>query len=783
MIKTLQKVVMRFHQASSHPAIPPINCAMKIVHVRAYKASFIKVISDIRSSKIGAITMTKMPSSCPSPGWATFRNILMVLIAMQLIILIAIGFSTTPDDESSLQDFFQPAEDALESLLASIRSTPSNSKKQNTRNSIGYQFEQIKKLSEEWEHVGPFDTPGAYTNNFVPERKHPAFRKAIPSVKELDQTVAESMKQVVSQLSSGETVTPCRYHDMHKGTVRVLQNETCRRRTPLSGEIVAYNSMPFERTWCGKTIPPHSIQRYETLCQEPASLYNIQMPPVNGRGVPLPTLKRVGSNAELKALSDCNIPCLATMDTCQDGTGEACLPESSNWIVDDAMKFTFSKQTTAQNGNVRVDPKASRNNQYFATRSFSSEIPLSYFSWQTYGRTTPAVDYNNTTKATSFFKSNPCNGSIRGDVWANYTSLTTRLDSYGTCFHNTDVPSGMSLDNKEDRQALLKKYMFHLVIDNSQDPDYVDEEVWEALRAGVIPVYFGAPNIKDHVPPDSIISAADYKTKVATAEIINQVANNRSLWEKHHEWRKNDFPQDLKAKYDFLRVSPLCRMCRWSFAKKYGLAWNHGRQKIEEKTLNGRPCFTKRGVIKFPFSERWMTPTVARPARGTCNWKWPNNVTIIATDLNVNRTVHQHDGVIDIVVRELRHTEWVVLRIEFEDMKNDGGAYFPNVHQQVPSDRTALLTSVAIQDEQSRVTVLCDWPTKAYSPSPGVIQIEIQGNGEKELQRDEIRTLRVIPEDLDSLRDTRTEFSMSPYSKSLIEDFANGLELFIVSKS
>jgi hypothetical protein len=178
-----------------------------------------------------------------------------------------------------------------------------------------------------------------------------------------------------------------------------------------------------------------------------------------------------------------------------------------------------------------------------------------------------------------------------------------------------------------------------------------------------------------------------------------------------------------------------------------------------------------------------MTPTVARPARGTCNWKWPNNVTIIATDLNVNRTVHQHDGVIDIVVRELRHTEWVVLRIEFEDMKNDGGAYFPNVHQQVPSDRTALLTSVAIQDEQSRVTVLCDWPTKAYSPSPGVIQIEIQGNGEKELQRDEIRTLRVIPEDLDSLRDTRTEFSMSPYSKSLIEDFANGLELFIVSKS
>jgi hypothetical protein len=49
----------------------------------------------------------------------------------------------------------------------------------------------------------------------------------------------------------------------------------------------------------------------------------------------------------------------------------------------------------------------------------------------------------------------------------------------------------------------------------------VDEAVWEALYAGVIPVYYGAANIKDHVPPNSIISAADYGQKAAAAEHIH----------------------------------------------------------------------------------------------------------------------------------------------------------------------------------------------------------------------------------------------------------------------
>lgn len=734
------------------------------------------------------LEMASLPrrSAPPRAGWITFRNVLFALIAMQITVLIGIGFSAPDDTEmvSSLDEFLQPAEEALQDLVSSLKDgiiSYQNIGPRKAERSLDDSLKQWKQLSDEWEQVGSHDVPGALLNNFLIERKHPSFRQSMPSIKDLGKTVTDSL-DIVSKLVPDKEVTPCQYHEMHEDVVDILNS--CNAPI-IAGDIVAYNSLPFERTWCGKTIAPHSIQIYSEICEEPATIYkNVRVPQLNTRDdLPPINLTRNGSNAT-QGLVDCDIPCYATMDTCKDGKGEVCLLPSSNWIVEDTeMTFTHSMLTPSQNGNLAIDPKAYRNGKHLATRSFQSEVPLSYFTWEKYGRSTPAVDFNEADKSTSFFKGNRCKGAIRADVWANFTSQTTKLVSYGSCFHNTDVPEGMSLDDRQDREALLKKHLFHLVIDSTTDPDFVDEAVWEALHAGVIPVYFGASNIKDHVPPHSIISAADYGTKIATAERINVVANDKSEWETYHEWRELPFPEDLKAKYNFLHTSSLCRMCRLSFAKKYGLVWDHEKQQVDDKKMNGRPCLTKRGVVRFPFGETWMTPTVARPARGTCNWKWAlNKTTIVATDLIVNRTVEQHDGIIDVTVNDLIHTEGVViLKMQF-DVDNSGGAYFSNVHQLVPSDRTALMTSVAIQDDTSRVTVLCDWPTTAYSPSPGIIQIEILSNGQKELRKDQRRRLRIIPEGVDPLRDVSSEYSMSIYSKRFIEDFLHPLDLFLVKR-
>jgi hypothetical protein len=260
------------------------------------------------------------------------------------------------------------------------------------------------------------------------------------------------------------------------------------------------------------------------------------------------------------------------------------------------------------------------------------------------------------------------------------------------------------------------------------------------------------------------------------------VASDHALWASYHEWRKHSFPAKLKAKYDFLHASPFCRICRWSHAKKYGLGWNHMSQQVAAKAVNGRACFCRSGVIKFPFQETWMTPTLSLGEKGACNHNWPNNKTINAMDMNVHRTAVQRDGSVDLRVDQVSHEEEeLVVRLEFP-VKNSGGAFFSNIHRLVPSDMSSLMTSVAIQD-RSRVTIVCDWPTRAWSPGEGILQIAVQTSDEAPLLKDETRTIRIIPEDVDPLRNVRTEYSLSPYARRMIEDFSKPLELYIIIQS
>lgn len=104
---------------------------------------------------------------------------------------------------------------------------------------------------------------------------HPSFCRAVP---EFDNIVASSVKNVTMLLHAGEKIRACRYHEMHGGKLRVLHRDAC--QAPKSAEVVVYNSLPFDRTWCNKTIKAHSIQRYKTICDEPVKLFNVPLPPI-----------------------------------------------------------------------------------------------------------------------------------------------------------------------------------------------------------------------------------------------------------------------------------------------------------------------------------------------------------------------------------------------------------------------------------------------------------------------------------------------------------------------
>ena len=64
-------------------------------------------------------------------------------------------------------------------------------------------------------------------------------------------------------------------------------------------------------------------------------------------------------------------------------------------------------------------------------------------------------------------------------------------------------------DNKQER---ISGYKFSLCIENYMSPGYVTEKILDCLHAGVIPVYLGAPDIKDFIARDAFIDIRDFES-------------------------------------------------------------------------------------------------------------------------------------------------------------------------------------------------------------------------------------------------------------------------------
>ena len=63
----------------------------------------------------------------------------------------------------------------------------------------------------------------------------------------------------------------------------------------------------------------------------------------------------------------------------------------------------------------------------------------------------------------------------------------------------------------EDKLPVLRQYKFTLCFENSVFPGYVTEKIFDAMFAGSVPVYLGAPDITDLVPKDAFVDIRDFK--------------------------------------------------------------------------------------------------------------------------------------------------------------------------------------------------------------------------------------------------------------------------------
>nr|XP_019550010.2 alpha-(1,3)-fucosyltransferase 10 [Aedes albopictus] len=110
------------------------------------------------------------------------------------------------------------------------------------------------------------------------------------------------------------------------------------------------------------------------------------------------------------------------------------------------------------------------------------------------------------------------------------------IDSYGNCLKNKTFPDGITNDSMDINDVqnfydFVSKYKFIIVYQDMICEDYIADKFWKSLSLGIVPIYFGAPNIRYYLPnPNSAILIDDFATPSDLAQFILQASNNEDLY-------------------------------------------------------------------------------------------------------------------------------------------------------------------------------------------------------------------------------------------------------------
>lgn len=318
--------------------------------------------------------------------------------------------------------------------------------------------------------------------------------------------------------------------------------------------------------------------------------------------------------------------------------------------------------------------------------------------------------------------------------------------------------------------------------------------IWEAYASGAVPVIVGADNLRERLPPLSFINANDYNAWDELSKRVHDVITNKKLWDSHHEWRKDEkYALNLDSRYEFTKIDPTCRLCRWAYAKRYGLGWDHTRQMVRSipKLPKEKFCVTAdHGLISKPFVEQWVVKSEEKETTRredsdgeSCSFLSSDGAFDIDS-YKGHRKAIQHDGVTDIIITKSNNDDPisnVILRLRFPSVRNPEGACFYDTHTLVPTTRAAIVTSASIQDNAVKVTVVADWTTSIECTGEGIMEILIDNGSENIVDNNTpAKRMRVIIEEKSAIHDKMTEFLPSSYSNHMLKDFIDPLEVFFV---
>ncbi|XP_072355633.1 4-galactosyl-N-acetylglucosaminide 3-alpha-L-fucosyltransferase 9-like [Scyliorhinus torazame] len=107
------------------------------------------------------------------------------------------------------------------------------------------------------------------------------------------------------------------------------------------------------------------------------------------------------------------------------------------------------------------------------------------------------------------------------------------INTYGQAF-------GKRLDNHK-LMPTISSSKFYLAFENSVHEDYITEKLYNALRAGTVPVVLGTSrkNYENYIPADSFIHVDDFHSAKELAGYLHKLDGNEDLYMTYFKWRKH----------------------------------------------------------------------------------------------------------------------------------------------------------------------------------------------------------------------------------------------------
>ena len=179
-----------------------------------------------------------------------------------------------------------------------------------------------------------------------------------------------------------------------------------------------------------------------------------------------------------------------------------------------------------------------------------------------------------------------------------------KVDCLGSVLNNTklDKTEARYVSDWDDKAMnIYKDYKFVIAFENSSSLGYLSERILLSLSAGSIPIYWGAPDVKDYINPECFINVNDFDSFEDCIEYVKKVDNDDELYQKYinakpilpnsklYQMSNDEIGKFLKSRLDILLENPNIRVGKIGILGriryKLWFTWSMGLRRERQRWL------------------------------------------------------------------------------------------------------------------------------------------------------------------------------------------------------